>query len=57
VGVQAVRWDKGGTEPANDYPFFYGNGNAGHHLRTDLFVPKGVEFVSSRMSYTVFTRI
>jgi hypothetical protein len=28
VGVQEVRWDKGGTEPAGDYTFFYGNENA-----------------------------
>jgi hypothetical protein len=28
VGVQEVRWDKGGTEQAGDYNFFYGNGNA-----------------------------
>jgi hypothetical protein len=25
VGVQEVRWNKGGTEPANDYTFFCGN--------------------------------
>jgi hypothetical protein len=24
VGVQEVRWDKGGTEPAGNYTFFYG---------------------------------
>jgi hypothetical protein len=23
VGVQEGRWDKGGTEPADDYTFFY----------------------------------
>jgi hypothetical protein len=34
VGVQEVRWDKGGTEPADDYTCFYGNGNADHHLGT-----------------------
>jgi hypothetical protein len=27
VGVQEVRLDKGGTEPADDYTFSYGNGN------------------------------
>jgi hypothetical protein len=27
VGVQEVRWDGGGTEPAGEYTFFYGNGN------------------------------
>jgi hypothetical protein len=25
MGVKEVRWDKGGTEPAGDYTFFYGN--------------------------------
>jgi exonuclease III len=29
VGVQEVRWDKGGTERAEDYTFFYGVGNEG----------------------------
>jgi hypothetical protein len=27
VGVQEVRWEKGGTERAEDYTFFYGEGN------------------------------
>jgi hypothetical protein len=27
VGVQEVRWDKGGTEWAEDYTFFYGARN------------------------------
>jgi exonuclease III len=26
VGVQEVRWDRGGTEPAGEYTFFYGRG-------------------------------
>jgi hypothetical protein len=58
VGVQEVRWDKGGTKPAGDYTFFYGNGNADHHLGTAFSVHKRivsvlkrVEFVSDRMSY------
>jgi hypothetical protein len=25
VGVQELRWEKGGTEPADDYTFSYGN--------------------------------
>jgi hypothetical protein len=56
VRVQEVRWDKGGTKPADDYTFFYGD--ADHHLRTGFFVRKRiisavkrVEFVSGRMSY------
>jgi hypothetical protein len=58
VGVQKVRWDKGGTEPVGDYTSFYGNGNADHHLGTGFFVHKRiisivkrVEFVSNRMPY------
>jgi hypothetical protein len=34
VGVQEVRWEGGGTEPAGDYTFFYGNGNENHDLGT-----------------------
>jgi hypothetical protein len=26
VGVQEVRWDRGATEPAGEYTFFYGKG-------------------------------
>jgi hypothetical protein len=59
VGVQ-VRWDKGGTEPADDYTFFSGNGNADYHLGTGCFEHKGIvsavkreEFVSDTMSYII----
>jgi hypothetical protein len=34
VGVQEVRWDGGGTEPAGEYTFFYGEGNENHELGT-----------------------
>jgi hypothetical protein len=34
VGVQEVRWDKGGTEWAEDCTFFYGAGNEDHQLGT-----------------------
>jgi hypothetical protein len=63
VGVQEVRWNKGGTERAEDYRFFYGAGNEDHQLGTDLFVHKRiislvrrVEFVSDRMSYIILRR-
>jgi exonuclease III len=34
LGVQEVKLDKGGIETAEDYTFFYGNGNADHHIGT-----------------------
>jgi hypothetical protein len=56
VGVQ-VRWEKGGAE---DYTFFYGQGNGDHQLGTGFFVHKRivsavrkVEIISARMSYII----
>jgi hypothetical protein len=34
VGVQAVRWDRGGFEPTGEYTIFYWKGNENHKLRT-----------------------
>jgi hypothetical protein len=34
VGMQEVRWEGGGTEPAEEYTFVYGKGNENHELGT-----------------------
>jgi hypothetical protein len=30
MGIQQVRWDKGDTEPADEYIFSHGKGNENH---------------------------
>jgi hypothetical protein len=64
VGVQEVRWNKGGTEQVDEYTFFYDKGNDNHELGIGLFVHKRiisavkrVEFVSDRMSYIILSRV
>jgi hypothetical protein len=32
VGVQEIRWDRGGTEPAGECTCFYATGNENHEL-------------------------
>jgi hypothetical protein len=38
VAVQEVIWDKGGSEPTDDYTLSYRNGNAKHCLGIGLFI-------------------
>jgi exonuclease III len=59
VGVQ-VRWERGCTEWAENYTFFYGLGNGDHHLGSRFFVHKRivsavrrVKFISDRKSYII----
>jgi hypothetical protein len=58
VAIQEVRWDKGGSQPGDDYIFFYRHGNANHHLGTGLLIHKGIistvkriDYISDSMSY------
>jgi hypothetical protein len=34
VGVQEVRWNRGGTEPAGEYTLFYGKGIENYGIGT-----------------------
>jgi endonuclease/exonuclease/phosphatase family metal-dependent hydrolase len=63
VGVQEVRWKKGGTERAEDYTFFYRQGNGDHQSGTGFFLHKRivsavrrVEFISDGMSCIILRR-
>jgi hypothetical protein len=60
VGVEEVRWDRGGTEPAGEYTFFYGKGNESHELGTGFSVHKRIisavtmeGIVSDMISYII----
>jgi hypothetical protein len=57
---QNISWDRGGTEPAGEYTFFYGKGNENHELGRGFFIHKRiisavnrVVLVSDGMSYII----
>jgi exonuclease III len=53
VGVQEVRWEKGGTERAEEYIFFYGAGNEDHQLGTGFLVDRWRTVMSAVMNLQV----
>jgi hypothetical protein len=48
VGVQKVRWEGGGTEPAGEYTFYYRKGNENHELRDTGFLCIGESYQQLR---------
>ena len=55
MGVQGIRWDKGGTVRAGDFICFYGKTKENHQLGTGFFVHHGIVSAvhSDRILYIV----
>jgi hypothetical protein len=53
VGVQEVRWEGGGTEPAGEYTFICGKRNENHEFGTGFFVHKSSISAVKRVEFLV----
>jgi hypothetical protein len=49
VGAQEVRRAKGGTERAEDYKFFCGEGDEDHYFLTGVFIHKRIMSAGRRV--------
>jgi hypothetical protein len=43
---------EGGSQPTDDYTFFYRNGNVNHHLAMSFFTYKGNTSAVKRVEFT-----
>jgi len=60
MAVHKVRRDNGGSQPADNYTFPYGNENTIHDLQRGFFTHQGmrstirsIKFVGERISYII----
>jgi hypothetical protein len=51
AGVQGIRLEKGGTERAEDYTFFYGKRDEDHQLGAGFFVHKRITSAVRRVEF------
>jgi hypothetical protein len=51
MGAQEGQAGRGGTEPAGDYTFLYGNWNINRQLGTEFFVHKGIISLVKRVEF------
>jgi hypothetical protein len=51
VGIQKVRWDGVRTKRADEYTFYYGNGNETYELGTGFFVHKRIISAFMRVEF------
>jgi hypothetical protein len=51
MAAQEVSWDKCGSESADCYAFFYGNGNDNRKLGTGFFIHTGIRSAAKRVEF------